>query len=85
MSASVIVHILRSLTSPSWDLCVTMWLCLFALTTFLSFVKSNSYLTLKIEPKEEQCFYEDVNKGDHVRFEYHVIDGGLLDIDIRVL
>eukprot|EP01126_Amoeba_proteus_P066216 TRINITY_DN9534_c0_g4_i3.p1 TRINITY_DN9534_c0_g4~~TRINITY_DN9534_c0_g4_i3.p1 ORF type:complete len:202 (-),score=25.02 TRINITY_DN9534_c0_g4_i3:56-661(-) len=39
---------------------------------------------IKVEPKSEDCFYEDLEKGDSVRFEHHVVDGGLLDVEIRL-
>lgn len=39
---------------------------------------------IKVEPKAEDCFYRDFEAGTKVDFEWHVIDGGLLDVDIRV-
>lgn len=39
---------------------------------------------LKVEPKTEDCFYKDFNQGSRVDFEWHVLDGGLLDVDVKV-
>jgi hypothetical protein len=58
---------------------------LFALVLyFCALCSANSYVTMKVEPKSEECFYEDLQNGQLVEFDYHVIDGGLLDVDIRV-
>jgi len=52
----------------------------------LSFLHSSNgeYYTLKVEPQTEECFYEDLKEGSNVNFEYHVFEGGLLDIDVKV-
>jgi len=39
---------------------------------------------LKVEPKTEDCFYRDFNQGAKIEFEWRVLDGGLLDVDVRV-
>lgn len=41
-------------------------------------------LTMKVEPKMEECFSENLNVGDDVEVRWGVQDGGLLDIDVRV-
>jgi TFIIF-interacting CTD phosphatase-like protein len=41
-------------------------------------------LTMKVEPKTEECFSENLNIGDDVEVRWGVQDGGLLDIDVRV-
>eukprot|EP01126_Amoeba_proteus_P016645 TRINITY_DN1776_c0_g1_i1.p1 TRINITY_DN1776_c0_g1~~TRINITY_DN1776_c0_g1_i1.p1 ORF type:complete len:133 (-),score=10.63 TRINITY_DN1776_c0_g1_i1:304-702(-) len=55
------------------------------LSLFLFGILANEDLfMIKVEPRSEDCFYEDLNKGDSVRFELHVVDGGLLDVEIRL-
>jgi hypothetical protein len=51
---------------------------------FFAFCSASFQSTIKVEPAVEDCFYEDVKRGVTVDFEYHVIEGGLLDIDIKV-
>lgn len=41
-------------------------------------------VTVKVEPKGEECFYEETKKNDDLTVKWNVIDGGLLDIDVRV-
>lgn len=41
-------------------------------------------LTMKVEPKTEECFTENLVVGDDVEARWGVQDGGLLDIDVRV-
>eukprot|EP00116_Pleurobrachia_bachei_P013622 sb/3473884/ len=38
-------------------------------------------LSFHVPARKEQCFYEDVKKGDEVEIDFQVIDGGDLDID----
>jgi len=38
----------------------------------------------QIEPREEQCFYEDLKKDQQFRLEFEVVRGGLLDCKIRI-
>lgn len=41
-------------------------------------------LTMKVEPKTEECFTENLGVGEDVEARWGVQDGGLLDIDVRV-
>lgn len=41
-------------------------------------------VTIKVEPKGEECFYEEAKKNDDLTVKWNVIDGGLLDIEVRV-
>jgi len=41
-------------------------------------------IILKVEPKSEDCFYEDYQRGSNVDLTYAVLEGGLLDIEVRV-
>lgn len=47
-------------------------------------IASAMALTMKIEPKSEECFSETLNVGDDVEVRWGVQDGGLLDIEARV-
>lgn len=47
-------------------------------------VVSAAALTMKIDPKAEECFSEVLQVGDDVEVRWGVQDGGLLDIDVRV-
>eukprot|EP00993_Chasmostoma_nieuportense_P003840 NODE_4539_length_773_cov_22.606811_g4380_i0.p1 GENE.NODE_4539_length_773_cov_22.606811_g4380_i0~~NODE_4539_length_773_cov_22.606811_g4380_i0.p1 ORF type:complete len:201 (+),score=23.59 NODE_4539_length_773_cov_22.606811_g4380_i0:62-664(+) len=45
----------------------------------------SSYITLKIDPNKEECFFEDVNQlPTKVFLRFQVIQGGALDIDVSV-
>jgi len=57
---------------------------LFVCSLLLYFIVPSTPISLKVEPKAEECFYEDMDRGVDVVFEWSVIDGGLLDIEIRV-
>jgi len=39
---------------------------------------------IKVEPKSEDCFYEDFQRGTAVDLTYAVLEGGLLDVEVRV-
>jgi len=41
-------------------------------------------LTVKVEPKSEECFHEEVEENTSIEIIYDVIDGGLLDIEVKV-
>jgi len=41
-------------------------------------------MMFKVEPKSEDCFYEDYPANTKVEIEWSVLDGGLLDIDFRI-
>jgi len=43
-----------------------------------------SILTLQVEPKGRECFYEDVSEPSAYSLEFEVIRGGLLDIKLSV-
>ena len=53
-------------------------LCLAASSHFAS------SLTFQIEPRLDQCFYEELQQGDTFTMEFEVVRGGLLDIRLRV-
>jgi hypothetical protein len=42
------------------------------------------FLSLQIEPREEQCFYEDLSKDKNFRLEFEVVRGGLLDCKLKI-
>lgn len=41
-------------------------------------------LSVQVEPREEQCTYEEMQVGQRLDLDVEVIRGGLLDIKIRV-
>jgi len=41
-------------------------------------------LTIQVEPKTYDCFYVDLNSGQHAKVIFFVIRGGLLDIDLMI-
>eukprot|EP00026_Physarum_polycephalum_P017753 Phypoly_transcript_19085.p1 GENE.Phypoly_transcript_19085~~Phypoly_transcript_19085.p1 ORF type:complete len:207 (+),score=25.83 Phypoly_transcript_19085:34-654(+) len=56
-------------------------LVLAALCCLLSFTNA---LTLQVEPKTEECFFQFIDQGKDVTILYSVTRGGLLDIDVRI-
>ena len=44
-----------------------------------------SALTFQVEPRNEVCFYEELEQGTLFTMEFEVTRGGLLDIRLRVL
>ena len=45
---------------------------------------SAAALTFTIEPNKEECFFEEINKGEKVSTTFQVASGGFLDIDVKV-
>uniref|UniRef100_A0A6B2LHT3 GOLD domain-containing protein n=1 Tax=Arcella intermedia TaxID=1963864 RepID=A0A6B2LHT3_9EUKA len=45
---------------------------------------TSNRMMFKLEPKVEDCFYEDFVANTKVDVEWSVLDGGLLDVDIRI-
>jgi hypothetical protein len=39
---------------------------------------------VQIEPREEQCFYEELTRDQQFRLEFEVVRGGLLDCKIKI-
>lgn len=63
-----------------------MTFILFLFFCFLARANYGDYYTLKVEPHSENCFYEEIKQdGTIVNFDYHVYEGGLLDIQVKVL
>lgn len=38
----------------------------------------------QVEPRTEECFYEDLKSGDKLTVNFEVIRGGLLDIEFKL-
>ena len=57
-------------------LCVIAVFCLYPRVSWSFFTS--------IEPYEEQCYHENVKKGQVWGFLYEVSEGGFLDIDAKV-
>jgi len=51
---------------------------------YLTCAQTPARMMIKVEPKSEECFYDDFPANTQVEAEWAVLDGGLLDIDIRV-
>ena len=60
----------------SLGLCVIAVFCLYPRVSWSFFTS--------IEPYEEQCYHENVKKGQVWGFLYEVSEGGFLDIDAKV-
>jgi len=64
---------------------MTLFIFILPLFWFLAQANYGDYYTLKVEPLAENCFYEEVKEdGTNIHFDYHVYEGGLLDIDVKV-
>lgn len=62
-----------------------VWLVVAILAVFcVGMGRAGLEFQVKVEPKAEDCFYRDYDAGAKVDFEWRVLDGGLLDIDVRV-
>lgn len=55
--------------------------------TFLAFICSTHLINchlITIDPKQEECFHENLAKGTKIKFSFEVLDGGSLDIDLTI-
>jgi hypothetical protein len=43
-----------------------------------------SALSLQVEPKSEECFYENLDGGKTFEMDFEVVRGGLLDIELVI-
>ena len=43
-----------------------------------------SPLTMEIEPKSSECFYQELNAGSTFNMQFQVIRGGLLDVHLKI-
>lgn len=41
-------------------------------------------MTVVVEPRTEECFYEDLEANSVFSMDFEVIKGGLLDIDFKI-
>lgn len=58
-------------------------LVLLFVSTIFNFTSSfEKEVTVNVDPGKEDCYYQEVKKGETVDFEYQVIDGGHGDLDI---
>ena len=78
------VHRLTLKMRPSDVVLVLLLLCLFSPAIFALSEHSETTLTLQVEPKSVECFYEDVESLEDVTVYYQVLRGGLLDIKVIV-
>ncbi|GJQ69364.1 hypothetical protein Trydic_g6489 [Trypoxylus dichotomus] len=62
------------------DRCV---LFILYLSTFIVGIKTHEkQLTINVEPRKQDCFFEKINEKQTVELDYQVIDGGHGDLDI---
>ncbi|KRT78474.1 hypothetical protein AMK59_8636 [Oryctes borbonicus] len=62
------------------DKCTLFTLCFF---TFIIGIKTHEkQLTVNIEPRKQDCFFENISEKQTVELDYQVIDGGHGDLDI---
>eukprot|EP01111_Echinosteliopsis_oligospora_P011390 TRINITY_DN3753_c0_g3_i1.p1 TRINITY_DN3753_c0_g3~~TRINITY_DN3753_c0_g3_i1.p1 ORF type:complete len:211 (-),score=56.67 TRINITY_DN3753_c0_g3_i1:137-769(-) len=47
-------------------------------------IPSTTALTLQVEPKTEECYFQQMEAGQSAAISYSVTRGGLLDIDVRI-
>eukprot|EP00049_Salpingoeca_infusionum_P001147 m.45584 g.45584 ORF g.45584 m.45584 type:complete len:234 (-) comp10890_c0_seq2:103-804(-) len=55
-----------------------------ALTWLCIVLVHGAELTTEVGPGATECFYEEAQKGQHLYFEYEVVYGGRLDIDVQI-
>lgn len=55
--------------------------CLFLFCAFLG--RGLGFFAI-IEPHEEECFFERAQQGSKLGLMFEVIEGGFLDIDVKV-
>ena len=71
------------LTSPSPAR--ALFLCLFSALFLLSLLPPpSSALNVFIDANEEQCYFEELMKGEKMYVSFSVQSGGYMDIDVRV-
>jgi hypothetical protein len=55
-----------------------------ALVTLLSLLTPTDALIIRIPSGQEYCFFEEASKADKIVGNYKVLEGGELDIDLRI-
>jgi hypothetical protein len=45
---------------------------------------SQQNICFQVEPRTEECFFEDLRSGDKFLINFEVIRGGLLDIEFKM-
>ncbi|KAL0233877.1 hypothetical protein PCE1_002382 [Barthelona sp. PCE] len=55
------------------------------LLTFICFLAVIQGFSFRIDPKKQECFLESVKKPTPMAGSFSVTEGGLLDVDVRVL
>jgi len=70
------------MTPPS-HLSPTFFPFLFWLTVLLLLCSNLTHgLITEVDPHKEECFYKDLEKDSSITFEFQVMSGGALDIDV---
>lgn len=59
-------------------------LTLISLSILASLIQVSHCHLLTIDPHQEECFHERLQKGVKIKFTFEVLDGGSLDIDLAI-
>lgn len=65
----------------------TRLIILCSLATWLTLTPSHLFVSchlITIEPNQEECFHEKLQKGTKIKFTFEVLDGGSLDVDLSI-
>jgi len=77
-------HSTRSCSSTSPSLPSLVSLVLYCLLVLSVLPSPSSALDVYVKPNDEDCYFEDLQKGEKMYVSFSVQSGGYLDIDIRV-
>lgn len=55
-----------------------------AISLIIGLTQSVSCHLITIEPNQEECFHERLQRGTKIKFTFEVLDGGSLDIDLSI-
>ncbi len=58
---------------------------LLAVASLFLFASPSSAISVFVRANDEQCFMENVHRGENVLVSFSVTKGGHLDIDVKVL
>ncbi len=66
------------LSSSTLVVCaLSLWLCALC-------ARPSAALTVQVAAKQEECFFDEIKRGEKVLGSFQVVKGGYLDIDVRV-
>ncbi|MES1909638.1 MAG: hypothetical protein MHM6MM_002343 [Cercozoa sp. M6MM] len=62
-----------------------LWLFALFVACVVALPPSDHDLTFQVEPRMEECFYQELQISQEFPFQFEVIRGGLQDIELRVV